>query len=290
MNAYFIIGLGSNLGSRQAHLCAAVDLLSATSGVTVYKRSSIYETDAIGPPQPRYLNGAVRLQTAHPPQELLAITQRIESLLGRKRLQRWAARTVDLDILWAEQGAINTDTLIVPHPELKKRNFALAPLIEVAPDLEPLYGPSLAALGGAPVVRTRGDAPPEYQSAADSRSHSVDVIGTDRADGLALAVTAFAAAISHVYDVYAPGLPVEARVVQRDCARGEEGAAFVAALVHELTTGFRISTAVITSWVPGKVCGRLLGRAGPAIGLALSQVKFEETSVEGRARICWQSP
>lgn len=284
MKTHFIIGLGSNLGSRQAHLCAAVDLLSATPGVTVCKLSSIYETDPIGPPQPRYLNSAVRLRTTHPPEELLAITQRIESLLGRQRLQRWAARTVDLDILWAEQGAINTYHLIVPHPELKERNFALAPLIEVAPDLEPVYGPSLAALGGPPEIRTRVNAQLQYQSAPDGKSHSVDVTGSDRADGLALAATAFASAIP---EVHAPGPPVDVRVVQRDCARGDEGAAFVAALVDALTTGFRTSSAVITSLAPGKVCGRLLGRTGPAIKLAFSQVKLVETASEGRARICW---
>jgi 2-amino-4-hydroxy-6-hydroxymethyldihydropteridine diphosphokinase len=284
MNAHFIIGLGSNLGSRLAHLHAAVDLLRATPGVTVCNLSSIYETDAIGPPQPKYLNGAVRVRTAYPPEQLLAIIQRIESLLGRHRQERWAARTVDLDILWAEQGAIHTSGLTVPHPGLKERNFALAPLIDVAPDLEPIYGPSLTALGVAPAFRTPIDPKPQYRPSSNGKSLSVEVSGSDRADRLALAATVFA---SSFYQVKAPGRPVEVRTVRRLCAVGEEGAAFVAALVDELSTGFRTYRAVITSLSSGNVCGRLLGTPGPIIKLAFSQVKVVETVTEGWARICW---
>jgi 2-amino-4-hydroxy-6-hydroxymethyldihydropteridine diphosphokinase len=127
-----VIGLGSNLGDRGRSLREAVRALGALG--RVIGTSSLYETDAVGPPQPRYLNAAVRLSTELEPTELLRALLGIEQSHGRERRERWSARVLDLDILWIRGVSLDLTTLRVPHPELERRVFALAPLVDVAPE------------------------------------------------------------------------------------------------------------------------------------------------------------
>lgn len=96
--------------------------------------SALYETDPVGPPQPAYLNAAVRLATPLPPEALLDELLAIEQRQGRKRRERWGPRVLDLDILWISGARVSTSRLQVPHPELQNRAFALLPLLDVAPD------------------------------------------------------------------------------------------------------------------------------------------------------------
>lgn len=142
------IALGSNLGDRLAALRGGVLALAALGEVVA--RSSIWETAAVGPP-PDYLNAAVALDTALPPEALLTELLDIERRLGRRRTGVPAEpRTLDLDLLLYEDRVIDEPTLIVPHPRLAARAFVLAPLAEIAPAAEhPLLHRNIADLRAA---------------------------------------------------------------------------------------------------------------------------------------------
>lgn len=130
-----VIGLGANLGDRLATLRSAVAALRELGEVRA--TSAVYETEALllpgAPPQPSYLNAAVLLDTAIEPEPLLDRLLAIERAHGRERRERWGPRTLDLDILWIDGRTVATDKLVVPHPHLRERAFALRPLLDVAP-------------------------------------------------------------------------------------------------------------------------------------------------------------
>lgn len=134
MRAY--VGLGSNLGDREATIERAVELLSEADGLQVVAVSGLRETEPWGPVrQPAYLNGAVELETDLPPRTLLDVLLRVERELGRDRSgERWGPRTIDLDLLLYDDLAVDEPGLTVPHPRLHERRFALEPLAELAPD------------------------------------------------------------------------------------------------------------------------------------------------------------
>ncbi len=141
------IGLGSNLGDRQATLYGAIDALAEQPQIEVSKVSSFYRSSAIGPLQPDYLNACVTINTSLDAEHLLEILWRIEDQWGRTRTVHWGARTLDLDLLLYADQRINLPQLIVPHPHLLNRNFVLIPLAEIAPDwLYPLTQKSIQAL------------------------------------------------------------------------------------------------------------------------------------------------
>jgi len=148
----YVLGLGSNLGDRLAALRDAARLLADTSRVRVTATSDVYETEPVGPPQPLYLNAALRVETPLGPESLLAWALEVEARLGRDRSEgvRWGPRRIDIDLLFWSDGGFSSSALQVPHPELSKRSFALAPLLDVAPELAPTYGDMLARLGGPP--------------------------------------------------------------------------------------------------------------------------------------------
>ncbi len=128
----YVIGFGSNLGDRVVSLEAALDQLASLANLLTV--SSLYETEPVGPPQPSFLNGAARVTSELAPLELLRTLLEIERRLGRVRRERWGPRHIDLDLLWSPGVAIHTVELALPHPELRRRRFALAPLVEVAPE------------------------------------------------------------------------------------------------------------------------------------------------------------
>jgi 2-amino-4-hydroxy-6-hydroxymethyldihydropteridine diphosphokinase len=132
------VGLGANLGPREQTLRRAVELLAASRGVEVVAVSELRETEPVGVlDQPRFLNGAVALETALSPRELLARMLAIERELGRVRGgARWGPRTVDLDLLVFGAETVDEPGLRVPHPHLHERRFALEPLAEIDPELE----------------------------------------------------------------------------------------------------------------------------------------------------------
>ena len=142
------VAIGSNLGEREAQVAFAVEALRATEGIAVVALSPVYETDPVGPPpQGTYLNAVVALRTALAPRALLERLLAIEALAGRERGVRNAARRLDLDLLLHGSRVIDEPGLVVPHPRLHERAFALEPLCDLAPDLvHPVLGQTIADL------------------------------------------------------------------------------------------------------------------------------------------------
>lgn len=123
------IGIGSNLGDRERNIKSAIQKLREARSIDVKKTSRIYETEPVGgPPQPRYLNGVIEIETEIMPQELLCALQRIEKELGRVRVVRNVPRTIDLDILTYGEEKIDEPDLKVPHPKMGEREFVQRPL------------------------------------------------------------------------------------------------------------------------------------------------------------------
>jgi 2-amino-4-hydroxy-6-hydroxymethyldihydropteridine diphosphokinase len=128
------LALGSNLGDRLGLLRAAVAELDA-AGVRVARRSAVYENAAVADePQPPYLNAVVRVETTLPARELLAAALAVEARLGRVRRaeKRWAARTIDIDLLLYGAELFDEPGVTVPHPRLLERSFVRIPLGDVA--------------------------------------------------------------------------------------------------------------------------------------------------------------
>jgi 2-amino-4-hydroxy-6-hydroxymethyldihydropteridine diphosphokinase len=143
------VGLGANLGRREANLESALALLRREPGVEVVAVSSFRETEPVGlVDQPRFLNAAAAVETDLPPRELLDRLLAVERALGRTREgPRFGPRTIDLDLLLYCDAVVREPGLDVPHPRLHERRFALEPLAELDPGLVvPGRGPVSALL------------------------------------------------------------------------------------------------------------------------------------------------
>jgi 2-amino-4-hydroxy-6-hydroxymethyldihydropteridine diphosphokinase len=128
------VGLGANLGDREANLREAVRRLG-TLGMVIAV-SSLYETEPVGYlDQPRFLNAAASVETTLTPAEVVRGLLSIERALGRRRAFRNAPRTLDLDLLLFADVLLDTAKVAVPHPRMHERAFVLVPLAEIAPDV-----------------------------------------------------------------------------------------------------------------------------------------------------------
>jgi len=129
------LGLGSNLGDRNAHLLGAVRALKDWDGIRVLAVSSLWETPPWGiEDQPHFLNACVLIDTSLAPMEVLEACLAIERDHGRERSLRWGPRTLDVDVLYYDDVEMAGDRLILPHPRMLLRSFVLAPLAEIAPE------------------------------------------------------------------------------------------------------------------------------------------------------------
>jgi 2-amino-4-hydroxy-6-hydroxymethyldihydropteridine diphosphokinase len=132
MRAY--VGLGSNLGKREATLRGAIERLASDPDVKVVAVSTLRETDPVGPitDQPRFVNGAVAVETTLTPRALLDRLLEIEAEFGRTRDgPRGGPRTLDLDLLVYGDERVDEPGLQIPHPRLHERDFVLEPLQEL---------------------------------------------------------------------------------------------------------------------------------------------------------------
>lgn len=144
---FAFLGLGSNVGDRLDHLQRAVDALHGDDRTRVDAVSSVYETAPVGgPEQGPFLNIALRVATRRSPAKLLRLGGDVERQLGRERAERWGPRTIDVDILLFGQRRVERRDLVIPHPRLAERPFALIPLVEVAPGMTLPDGRSLTSL------------------------------------------------------------------------------------------------------------------------------------------------
>ncbi len=134
--AVVYLGLGSNIGDREQYLARACGLLHQHPAVAVQAVSSLYETAPVGvTAQDAFLNVVARMYTALRPESLLAITQAVESRLGREPAIRWGPRVIDLDILFYDALQVHKPFLDIPHKALSERLFVLIPLSELEPEL-----------------------------------------------------------------------------------------------------------------------------------------------------------
>jgi len=140
------IGLGGNVGDAAGILRQAADAIAALPQTRLLRLSRLYRTPAWGiEQQPDFVNAVALVETTLAPRELLDALLAIERRFGRDRAleQRWGPRTLDLDVLLYGAQVIDEPGLQLPHPRLHLRAFALAPLLEVAPDADiPGFGPA----------------------------------------------------------------------------------------------------------------------------------------------------
>lgn len=128
------IGLGANLGEREAALRSALAGIGALPGTRVVRVSSLYRSAPVEAGGPDYLNAVAEISTTLAPPALLQHLQTLERAAGRERPYRNAPRTLDLDILLYGDLQLDTATLTVPHPRMHERAFVLLPLAELAPE------------------------------------------------------------------------------------------------------------------------------------------------------------
>jgi 2-amino-4-hydroxy-6-hydroxymethyldihydropteridine diphosphokinase len=141
------LGLGSNLGDREAAIEGALAGLAAR-GFRATLRSSLWLTEPVGgPPQGFFLNAVAGGETALAPEALLEACLATEREMGRVRAERNGPRTIDVDILFFGERTCDAPGLLIPHPRLHERRFVLAPLAEIAPRLvHPVLGVTVAEL------------------------------------------------------------------------------------------------------------------------------------------------
>lgn len=129
------IALGSNLGEKAANLDRAIALLEQ-KGLKIVKKSQWLETEPYGvTDQPRFINGVCCAETELVPVALLELLLATENEMGRVRKRRWGERNIDLDLLLYDNLCLQSENLVLPHPDMHNRDFVLVPLAEIAPDL-----------------------------------------------------------------------------------------------------------------------------------------------------------
>ena len=146
------IGLGANLGEREATIRRALDEIGRLPGTRVSMVSRFHETKPVGvEDQPDFINAVARIETKFPPRDLLDRLLAIERRLGRRREagERWGPRTIDLDLLLYGNEQVREPGLVVPHPRLLERAFVTEPLREVMTgEWMPIPGQGMLLRGG----------------------------------------------------------------------------------------------------------------------------------------------
>lgn len=149
------LALGANIGNTRENMRKAVTLLGEHEGIRVIKASSLYLTKPVGREnQPDFLNAVIAVETILSPRELLEACLDIEKRIGRRRTIRWGPRVIDIDILLYDGITLDEEDLKIPHPAMLERAFVLAPLAEIAPDID--VTPGLSARDAVSRVGSEG--------------------------------------------------------------------------------------------------------------------------------------
>lgn len=143
-----ILLTGSNVGNRLQNLRTAKELLIGEGYCSLVSESSVYETGAWGnTEQSVFLNQAIAVNTALQPLDLLHKILNIEKQMGRERTEKWEPRLIDIDIIFYNDEVMKTETLVLPHPHVHERKFALVPLAEIIPDwVHPVFQKTVSSL------------------------------------------------------------------------------------------------------------------------------------------------
>jgi 2-amino-4-hydroxy-6-hydroxymethyldihydropteridine diphosphokinase len=130
------VGIGSNLGDREAAVAGAIERLARRQGNRVRAMSSLYETEPLGKrDQAWFLNCVLQMETDQDLKDFFRALQETEAEFGRQRVERWGPRTLDLDLLLFDDTIHSDPELTIPHPGIVDRRFVLEPLCEIAPEL-----------------------------------------------------------------------------------------------------------------------------------------------------------
>lgn len=143
----FYIGIGTNIGDKEENIKEAIDLMKK-NGINIVKESGLLKNKAWGKTdQDDFVNKIVVGSSYEDPDDLLRILNNIEDEMGRKRIEKWGPRIIDLDILFVDYEKIYTERLIVPHPYIQEREFILEQLVEIAPHfVHPVLNKSVRVL------------------------------------------------------------------------------------------------------------------------------------------------
>lgn len=130
--AIAVIALGSNLGNKRQWLVKALSLIATTPDIYLTDISPVVESKAltlagVDSSKPSFLNCVAEIETPLEPEQLLKELQAIEIELGRKRKERWGDRNIDIDIITYGDSQLQTQDLVIPHPEAKNRAFVIVP-------------------------------------------------------------------------------------------------------------------------------------------------------------------
>ncbi len=130
------LGLGTNIGDKEANIRTALQHLDAERGIRVVRVASLYHTEPVGfAEQDWFLNTVAEVETSLPPFELMSQLLFIENLMGRRRTMYWGPRVIDLDLLLYDDIRLNIPGLQIPHPRMTSRAFVMVPLAELEPEM-----------------------------------------------------------------------------------------------------------------------------------------------------------
>lgn len=128
------VAFGSNMGDTKAHILSGIEVLKAHPQIRMGRISDMIVTAPYGGvEQDDFLNGVLSLETLLPPYELLDVLHEAEQKENRERLIHWGPRTLDMDLLFYDKEILEEEDLVVPHPEIPKRDFVLKPMCQIAP-------------------------------------------------------------------------------------------------------------------------------------------------------------
>ncbi len=274
---FAVLGLGGNLGSRRALLACACELLASQPGLEILARSPLYETPPLTPPQPDYLNAALKVAWRGSPRALLSVTQHVEQLLLRQRTLRWGSRTLDIDLLYWSGGDVQLPGLTVPHPGLSERLFALVPLLDVAPELAPRFGAQLGPDARAFARHEPFPAPPAL-IAGRVLSQATD----DPLELLAALPSAVGALIPRAGSAQSTlpfCIPLGGPLLLAEL--GAPLATLAARVRAAFATGFRVRAGAITEVGQGRLSGVFIGQHDPECGPAPSFAHALERGASG---------